>query len=135
MLTLGESSREGSGEKNGNDDVIWRSGTHRVRAEKRCNKSVTISAGNYCEDYCSGGIQDNYNCGGGTITLNRCGTNNADKVWNIDENKACKSCAANLENNGYIYSNWECKSGPGLNEQKIWYKPKKKTYKTEVRVV
>ena len=51
-----------------------------MRNERRCPISEVISAGQYCEDYCSGGWNHNYNCGGGTITLNTCGSNNADKV-------------------------------------------------------
>ena len=54
------------------------------------------------------------------------------QVWNIDESAACKSCAKNLVDNGYIKSNWEC-AGHGLHEQKIWYEPKKKYYVTRVR--
>ena len=72
---------EGANEKIGKDNIIWRSGTHRVRADKHCASNHDISAGEFCEDYCSGGLNHNYDCGGGTITLNTCGKDDGEPNW------------------------------------------------------
>lgn len=127
-------ANEGPEKKVGNDAIIWRYGHHRVRPEKRCNKSEVISAGNYCELHCTGGITHNYSCGGtNKITMNRCGSKNSDKVWNIDEGAACESCATSLEHQGLIYSGWTCSAMP-FHQQNINYNPVKK-YRTVVRTL
>lgn len=119
----------------------------RVPASKHCVVKSQKHFSEYSQNFAIKDWENNYNCGGKmTMTFNPYGSWNSDRVssvycccpniprftylqppllqiYNIDEEAACKDCAAQLKTDGYI-SSGSCVVR-GVNEWKVKYTPKR----------